>query len=109
MLECKLEDGVSLNQNLRTGGLCDVCRDPATKIICVWQSHDVVRFCDKHHCEWLYEVNGRQIDQDEASLLTKQIVLDNWMRSYVETVLIPLFDDTFHYDDAVNNNKLMTH
>ena len=39
---------------------------------------DVVRLCDKHQCNWLHVmVNGRQIDQDEASLLTKQIVLDN--------------------------------
>ena len=78
MLQCKLEDGVSLSQDLRTGGLCDVCSDPATKSYVFGNPKDVVRLCDKHHCEWLHVmINGRQIDQDEASLLTKQIVLDN--------------------------------
>ena len=78
MSECKLEDGVSLTQNLRTGGLCDVCRDPATRSYVFGNPKDLVRLCDKHQCNWLHVmVNGRQIDQDEASLLTKQIVLDN--------------------------------
>jgi hypothetical protein len=78
MSQCGLEDGVSLTQNLSTGGLCDVCKKPATKSYVFGNPKDVVRLCDNHQCNWLHViVSGKQIEDDEASLLTKQVVLAN--------------------------------
>ena len=75
MSECKLEDGES-TQNLEQ--LDSVMCAVITRSYVFGNPKDVVRLCDKHQCNWLHVmVNGRQIDQDEASLLTKQIVLDN--------------------------------